>query len=239
MNVRKEIELAIKKENPNWDGKTFDYGCSIYQNALECYEAIEPIIENAGHSGLSYSIFASIMTRILNDLPLTPITEEDFNEEFPEEMMLGDTTDQDGSITRQCVRYGSLFRTIKPDGTKTYRDVERVVVIDQYGMSWQSGWTERLCSKYIPPLTLPYMPSEKKIKIYSWQFSWEKDKGFFKEYGSYNSEYIEKIVFPNGEVKHIGKLYLDDSPTEMSEELFQELKSFIDKDVRQNKRQEK
>ena len=38
MNVRKEIELAIKRENPNWDGKSFDYGCCIYQNVLECYE---------------------------------------------------------------------------------------------------------------------------------------------------------------------------------------------------------
>lgn len=25
-----EVKLACKKENPNWDGKSFDYGCGYY-----------------------------------------------------------------------------------------------------------------------------------------------------------------------------------------------------------------
>lgn len=29
--AKKEVEIACKKENPEWDGESFDYGCSCYQ----------------------------------------------------------------------------------------------------------------------------------------------------------------------------------------------------------------
>ena len=31
--AEREIAAACKIENPNWDGNSFDYGCSCYQSA--------------------------------------------------------------------------------------------------------------------------------------------------------------------------------------------------------------
>ena len=240
MNVRKEIELAIKRENPNWDGKSFDYGCCIYQNVLECYEAIEPLIEKAGHSGFSYAQFVRIFTRVLNDQVLTPITEEDFKEDFSEDSGLQERADINGVITRQCVRYSGLFRDTYKDGTVTYHDVNRVCAIDQYGMGWGSGSLERLCKDYIKPITLPYYPAEKPIKIYVWEFTYDPtaSPNIYKERGCYNALYIDRIVFPNGEVKKVGKFnFEEDNPeklVDMSEDFFETVKEFIDKDIEEH-----
>ena len=46
-----EVRLACKRENPDWDGKSFDYGCSCYQSALKAYKSIC----NDGHSGFSFA----------------------------------------------------------------------------------------------------------------------------------------------------------------------------------------
>ena len=48
--AKREIELACKKENPEWDGKSFDYGCACYQSALKAYECLMEDV----HSGMSY-----------------------------------------------------------------------------------------------------------------------------------------------------------------------------------------
>lgn len=239
MDAKKEIELAIKRENPNWDGKSFDYGCSIYKNAYDCYKAIQPIIKKAGHSGFSYGCFVNILERMLRDKPLTPITEDDFNEVFPKKTGLSDEVRKDGTIVRQCVRYSSLFRNIKPDGTKTYDDVNRVCLIDQYNLGWSSGGAEHKCKDIIPPITLPYMPSDTPIKIYAWTFCYEKECGYFTKRGEYNAIYIDRVVFPDGKVVQVNRLYLDDEdkPITPTKEQYEELKAFIDKDVAEfNKR---
>ena len=203
-NARKEIERACKRENPDWDGKCFDYGCSIYQNALECYEAIQPIIEKAGHSGFSYGIFINVLNKLLKRKILTPITEEDFPE-IGEHVCERD----DGVITSQCPRYTALFRDTYPDGSVTYHDVDRIAVIDQNGLAWHSGDTEKKCKEFIPEIELPYLPSDECIKIYVVEFTYENERAFIKP-GEYNSVYIQKIVFPDGTVKQVDRLYLDD-----------------------------
>ena len=229
LNVKKVVELAMARAD--------EYGKGSYDNALECFEAIQPLIEKEGHSGFSYGQFVRIFTRILNGKVLTPITEQDFNETFPKEMCLDDRTDPNGTVTRQCVRYSSLFRDTHKDGTVSYHDVERVVIIDQYGLSWGSGHVERKCSDLIKPITLPYMPPDKPIKIYVWEFSYSKKKGLYREVGSYNSIYIDRIVYPNGEVTKVDRLYLDEDDEKPKKHkgffLFRKLKALITEDVRQ------
>ena len=240
MNIKKEIELAIKRENPNWDGKSFDYGCSIYQNVLECYEAIQPLIEKAGHSGMSYSIFVDIFTRALNGKPLTPITEDDFKEEFSKESGLGDRTEEDGTIVRQCVRYSPLFRHLHKDGSVEYTDVERIVVIDQYGIGWSGGGVEKKCKGLIRPITLPYMPTNEPIKIYVWEFSYDPTikPSIYKEKGTYNAIYIDRIVMPGGTIINVDRLYLDENKAEYENckenapKFYEELKAFIEQDIK-------
>ncbi len=227
MDARKEIELAIKKENPNWDGKTFDYGCNIYENVLECYEAIQPIIEKAGHSGMSYGMFCNIFKRLLDGKVLTPLTDDDFDEE-------PDWEDTDGSKHYQSNRYSAFFKSVDKKGNVSYSDNERIVSIDQYGMSWHSGATERECWDLIPQITLPYMPLDKPIKIYRWEFSYDKATGsIYKERGQFNGEYIDRIVFPDGNVVKVNRLFIDDEPRKINKSLFKRLEAFIKEDVKE------
>ena len=37
--IDQEVERACKRENPKWDGKSLDYGCSCYANAGEAAKA--------------------------------------------------------------------------------------------------------------------------------------------------------------------------------------------------------
>ena len=67
--AEKEIEIACKKENPNWDGKSFDYGCACYQSALKAYKSL---CED-DHSGFSFGLTKNILIRLMNGLPLKPI----------------------------------------------------------------------------------------------------------------------------------------------------------------------
>ena len=72
--AQREVELACKKENPEWDGESFDYGCSCYQSALKAYKSL---LED-GHSGYSFSVTKNILNKLMDGRPLTPITEDDF-----------------------------------------------------------------------------------------------------------------------------------------------------------------
>jgi len=231
-----EVKLACKRENPDWDGKSFDYGCAIYQNALECYKVCAPLIDKAGHSGFSYSLFVNVLTKLLKNQILVPITEEDFEETFPKESQLADYIREDGTIVRQCVRYPAVFRNIHPDGTVTYKDIDRVSVIDQHNASWNNGWVERLCKDLIPPITLPYIPTNTPIKIYTWEFIYNPNNDdVYIERGSYNTVYIHKIVFPNGEVKEVNRCYSEEDNNKeieikVTKKLYQKIKKVIEED---------
>lgn len=220
MDARKELEIAIERAEDL-------YSESIYSNVLECYNAIEPIIAKEGHSGFSYSVFVRILTRVLQGKVLTAITEQDF------EGVKGYKTDNDSVITKQCPRYSALFQDTDKNGNVTYHDVDRITIIDQYGMGWHSGSTERKCADYIPEIKLPYLPADEPIKIYVWQFSYSPECGLYDQPGTYNSEYIEKIVFPSGKVVMVNRLYLDDKEVTLdSPVFFQELTAFIEEGVK-------
>ena len=52
--AEREIEIVCKKENPNWDGKSFDYGCACYQSALKAYKSLcEDDHKGWWHSGIA------------------------------------------------------------------------------------------------------------------------------------------------------------------------------------------
>ena len=72
--ARNEVELACKRENPNRKDGEWDYGCACYESALKAYECLC----DDGHSGMSFDITKNIVIRLMNGIPLTPITDEDF-----------------------------------------------------------------------------------------------------------------------------------------------------------------
>ena len=100
--AEKEIEAARNREREGTDGDCWDYGCACYDSALKAYKSL---MED-GHSGMSFSLTKEILIKLMNDIPLSPITDDDFdtNTHFDQEWL-----DERGLIsTHQCLRRGSL-----------------------------------------------------------------------------------------------------------------------------------
>ena len=168
-----EVELACKKENPDWDGKSFDYGCACYQSALKAYKSL---LEDE-HSGMSFAFTKSILIRLMNRLPLTPITEDDFKD-APNSLSA-----KEDDITQQCPRMSSLFRTIDKDGNVSFNDVDRITCHNIGSKcDYSSGLVNAIINKMFP-ITLPYWPSEKNFKVYTEEFLIDPANGDFDTVG--------------------------------------------------------
>ena len=174
--AKKEVELACKKENPDWDGESFDYGCACYQSALEAYE----LLSKQGHSGFSWGVTRNILMRLMNHQVLTPI--EDTEDIWT---MVHITTDGD---VYQCKRMGSLFKTIRHDCSVTFSDNDRQYgVVDGSDIAFGSGRATN-CVDALFPITMPYMPETNKYKVL-----------FYNDYDNYPYA----VVKPDGEKVYV------------------------------------
>jgi hypothetical protein len=74
------------------------------------------------------------------------------------------------------------------------------------------------------------MPTDNPIKIYVWEVTMKEDGSFTVERGTYNTLYVDKIVFPNGDVKIVNKLFseVDEEVTDYS---FEALKKAVDDEI--------
>ena len=156
--AKKEVEVACKRENPNWDGESFDYGCSCYMSALKAFESLC----DDGHSGYSFSVTRSILKKLLDNRPLTPITDEDFNET---------TSISSKHEEYQCPRMSSLFKTVYEDGSVEYSDVNRAYSFDAEfpDDTFTCGFDSNFLDKLIP-ITLPYDGTSTKYEIKTQRF---------------------------------------------------------------------
>jgi len=193
-----EVKLACKKENPDWDGQSFDYGCSCYQSALKAFKSL---CED-GHSGFSYSVTKNILKRLLDELPLTPIedTEENWNDiTLP---------DEDGTITYQCRRKSSLFKDVKKDGTVSYHDCDRVYCqeVDDPSDTYVNVTARKFVDELFP-ITMPYYPKTfERYKVMVKTFSAE---GYPKDNEDYNTRGYLFIVTPDNKTIELGKYFAD------------------------------
>lgn len=186
--ARNEIDLACKKEKPDWDGKSFDYGCACYQSALKAYECLM----EEGHSGFSFSCTKNILMRLCDGLPLLPITENDFNLDDP---------DADRKHL-QCKRYFSLFREVN-DGKVCYNDIDRVISKDieqPNGVGYTFGGDWKIVNELFP-ITMPYMPVVEKYRVYT---------RTFKVNGKFNPidvRHVSYLTTPEGEKVVVDKFF--------------------------------
>lgn len=178
-----ECIIACKKENPNFDFESeddFDYGCSCYKSALKAYNSLC----NDGHSGFSFGLTKNILNRLMNHLPLTPITEADFDGVKAQSW-------KPGQKTQQCPRMSALFRIEDENGNITYDDIDRSYFIDiDNGFTYVSG-VEFLNEMF--PITLPYYPRIEKYKIFAQTCLTDKKNGDFDTKG------IFYMITPDGE----------------------------------------
>ncbi len=189
--ARKEIELACKKENPDWDGKTFDYGCSCYQSALKAFKSL---LED-NHSGFSIMVTKRILNRLIEGKCLTAIED---TEDVWNSVELGREYN-----CYQCKRQGSLFKDVYPDGTVKYHDINRVVAFD---VDDTVGYHNSLISNLIDelyPIEMPYFPVDKPYKVYTETFLVNPKNGY------YDTRAILYLITPNGERVEVNRYYAE------------------------------
>ena len=202
--AKREVEIACKKENPNWDGKSFDYGCACYQSALKAYQSL---CED-GHSGMSFDLTKNILIRLMEENPLTPITDEDFFIEDDIPLESEELLKKRGLKSNlQCPRKYSLFRKETLDGKIRYTDVDRAVYVDANGHCWSSGFVMEIIDKMFP-ITMPYNPSNQKYKVYGEDFLLDKRNG------DYDHKAFLYVITPEG-----NKIELDEYYKEVNGEM--------------------
>lgn len=174
--AEREIAAACKRENPNWDGKSFDYGCSCYQSALKAYKSL---MED-GHSGFSFSMTRNILKKLLDEIPLSPITDDDFFGDKYECLESDESLKARGLKSHiQCPRRSSLFREEDLEGNVKYTDIDRCYCIDAERPSntFSSSIDKFIDELY--PITMPYTPSATPFKVYVREWLTDKAHGDF------------------------------------------------------------
>lgn len=195
--IKKEIEISCKKENPNWDGKSFDYGCSCYKSALKAYESLM----SDNHSGASFSVTKNILIRLLEGLPLQPITMEDFHEENEKSKAYLKLRKLKSHI--QCSRMSSLFREEDLNGNVMYNDINRYVCIDVHNKStYHNGQAGKILNRFFP-ISLPYYPNVHKYRIYTEDFLIDRKNGDF------DTKAFLYCITPEGERVDINLFYAE------------------------------
>ena len=210
--AKREVEIACKRENPDRKEGEFDYGCACYESALKAYRSL---CED-GHSGLSFSFTKNILIRLMNELPLTPIQEEDF---FSED---GNPVGSDPEWLKekglkssiQCPRMSSLFRDEYLDGTVKYHDVERSYCFDPQDpeYTYHSGFFSRFVDVMFP-ITMPYIPAVGKYRIEAsdWLAENKGKPEEEKKTGMFDTVALWAIHTPEGERIPINRFWKEEN----------------------------
>lgn len=158
--AEKEIEAACKIEN-EYDVLFLNYNVECYKSALKAFKALC----DDEHS--DFSMTKTVLKRLLDGLPLSPITDNDFicdndvhyDKEYLEENSLKSDI--------QCSRRSSLFRREYLDGKVEYKDIDRYYCVDAENPSivFKADYTNIIDELY--PIEMPYMPSSNKFKVYT------------------------------------------------------------------------
>ena len=170
--AEREVAIACGKENPNKKDREFDYDCACYKSALKAFKTLC----DDGHSGLSMKVTQSILNRIINWQPLTPIKDTD-------DVWYERHHCKDSHKLYQCKRMSSLFKDVYDDGTVKYSDNNRLycVNINNPNDIYYSGLVRRIIDEMLP-ITMPYMPGN-PIKVYCEDFLTDKKNGDFDTIG--------------------------------------------------------
>lgn len=228
-----EVRLACLHENPNWDGKSFDYGCACYTSALEAFK----VLCGQGHSGFSWHQTARILERLVHNLPLTPITLEDFgyipgvtpelkDEKTGATLALGriptepNWCNENGDRVYQCPRKSGLFLTVHPDNTYDLADNDTFVCvnIECIDDTYTSGLERRIAEQMFP-INFPYYPNADNYFIFTRTFLTDKRNGDF------DTKEICYIKTPDGKEIPINRYFheINGKFEEVSKEQYDEL----------------
>lgn len=190
--AEKEIEIACKKEREasGEEEGCFDYGCACYASA---YKAFKSLMED-GHSGFSIGLTKTILNRLIDGKPLTPI------EDTPD--VWGDCIDRGKDfVSYQCSRMSALFKYVYDDGTVKYKDIDSNYAVNvDSDVSYHSGLVQRIMDE-LYPVTMPYCPPNKPTKFVCEEFLTDRKNGDFDTVG------VLYCVRPDGEKVEINRFF--------------------------------
>lgn len=193
--ARREVELVCNKES----GPFSDYYKACCESALKAYESL--IQDN--HSGMSWSITRSILMQLMEDKPLSPVTEEDFS-------VIPTIQDDPAWLASQglvdiipCSRMRGLYKYIYKDGTILYKDINRVSVRDiSTDTYWISGFMSNLVSEMYP-VTMPYIGEKYIANV-------EENRSISCK-GDYDGIAFKTLKHPDGTVEAINRFFIEDA----------------------------
>lgn len=190
--AKNEVEIACKRENCERDDNKWDYACACFDSAMKAFKSL---LED-NHSGCSIGITKSILDRLIDNLPLTPI------ENTPD---MWELAYEVGEIKGyRCKRMGGLFKDVNPDGTVSYKDINRARGYDlhsPYGV-YSCGLVNRLIDE-LYPITWPYMPATTHYKVYI------EDWLTYRKNGDLDTIRISHVITPDGEKVAINRYYAE------------------------------
>ena len=198
--AEKEIEIACKKENPDWKPGEFDYGCSCYESAMKAFKSLL----DDGHSGMSIGITRNILVRLIDGKPLTPIEDTDD--------IWNIVSDKGETKLYQCKRMSSLFKNVYPDGRITYDDIDRTICFNNgSGVNYYNGFVVSFIDE-LDPITMPYYPKDRPYKVYAEDFLYDENRK-----DDYDTRGILYYKDPDGERHEINRYfkYDTDDPEEI------------------------
>ena len=171
--AEREIKIACAREKRNSKDGEWDYGVACYESALKAYKCLC----GDGHSGMSIGITKSILNRLIDGRPLTPIEDTD------DIWNLCNFGENDKKKVYQCKRMSSLFKDVYPDGTVKYHDVDRTRCYGKTNPNvlYHSGLVDRFIGE-MWPITMPYYP-DGTIKVACEDFLVDKRNGDFDTVG--------------------------------------------------------
>lgn len=199
--AKREIDIACKRERGDNDPELWDYGVACYESA---YKAFKSLLKDE-HSGTSFGMTVSILNRLTQFKPLTPI------EDTPD--IWYDVGFKNANLAKQlqCSRMGSLWKDIYPDGTVKYIDNDRVITyfIDHPTSGWHVRSIVRLIHEMFP-ITMPYYPENNPYKVYAYNGLTDPKNG------DWDTTAIFYVIKPDGERVEINR-YFDESAGEVRE----------------------
>lgn len=202
--AEKEIELAVKREQEadredcekrgkKYSKKDFSYGGEIYKSAYRAYKSLL----KDGHSGMSWAFTKSVLMRLMESKPLTPLTGDE------SEWILVD--DYDGKKLYQNNRCSAVFKEVLEDGTFHYFDNDRVQCVDAEDGSIHHFKLSSDEAEKMFPISMPYLPGKRGYKVHDCIFSSEGKIGEFDTVG------ILRVEEPDGTEHLVNKFYKEDA----------------------------
>lgn len=206
--AKREIEIACNRERGDKDPNEWDYGVACYESA---YKAYKSLLED-GHTGTSIGLTMSVLNRLVQCKPLTPI------EDTPDIWYEVGFTKTGLVKNLQCIRMGSLWKDIYPDGTVEYVDNNRVVAycIDHPTVGWHNGTIVRLIHEMFP-IIMPYSPESNPYEVYIYQGLTDPKNG------DWDTTAVFYVIEPDGERVEINRYFDETGETrEITKEEYQE-----------------